>query len=349
MNRQRTGAPVAGPFAACLAAAALFGATTPAAKALLADLGPFTAAGLLYLGAGLAAWPFAFTRRKAGPHADPAQRRQLAGAIIAGGGVAPVLLLMGLHAAPAASVSLWLALELPATALLAWIFFSEHFGVNALAATALSATAGLVLASPGGFQFAWAGLLLAGAAIAWGLDNNLTARVDGYTPARYTFLKGLFAGSVNLAIGLAADHTHPAGSMISALVVGALGYGGSLLLYVGASQRLGAVRAQVLFATSPVFGVALAWSWLREPVGGIHLVAAALLGAAVALLLTERHSHRHAHPAAQHAHRHRHDDGHHTHRHPGLPASASHVHPHRHAPLLHAHAYLPDIHHRHAH
>jgi len=349
VSRRRIRPALAGPFAACLVAAALFGAATPAAKTLLEDLGSFTAAGLLYLGAGLMALPFASSREVRGLRPNPAQRRTLAGAIIAGGGVAPVLLLMGLHAAPAASVSLWLALELPATALLARALFAEHLGRRTLEAVALAAGAGILLASPSGFQFAWAGLLLAGAALAWGLDNNLTARVDGYTPSRYTVLKGLAAGSVNLAIGLATGHAPSARSAGAALLVGAIGYGGSLLLYVGASQRLGAVRAQVLFATSPLFGVALAWGWLGEPVGLVHLAAGALLAAAAALLLTEQHAHRHAHAAERHVHRHRHDDGHHDHRHRDLPAATSHVHPHRHAPLVHAHAHLPDVHHRHGH
>lgn len=349
MNRAGGRGRHIGPFAACLAAAALFGATTPAAKVLLTDLGPFTTAGLLYVGAGLAALPFAFSRDRRKPTPDPAQRWTLAGAILAGGGIAPVLLLMGLHTAPAASVSLWLALELPATAVIARAFFAEHFGRHALAAVALSVVAGLLLASPGGFQFAWAGLLLAGAAFAWGVDNNLTARVDGYTPARYTLLKGLTAGAVNVGIGLAVERVPAARPATAALLVGAIGYGGSLLLYVGASQRLGAVRAQVLFAIAPLCGVAVARGWLGEPVGGIHLTAAVLLGGAVALLLTERHAHRHVHPALRHAHRHRHDDGHHPHRHPGRPASVAHLHAHRHAPLAHTHAHLPDLHHRHTH
>jgi len=47
------------PLIWCLAAAALFGAAAPAAKMLAVQLGPFTLAGLLYLGAALFVQPSA--------------------------------------------------------------------------------------------------------------------------------------------------------------------------------------------------------------------------------------------------------------------------------------------------
>jgi len=340
---------MANSVAACLLAAALFGAAAPAAKHFLNSVGPFTAAGWLYLGAALAAFPLAMRARV--PRRRPGRRQHLmlAGAIIAGGVVAPVLLMAGLSIAPAASVSLWLALEMPATAVLAWLWFGDHLGRRVLAAAGLATAAGLLLASPEGFRFAWAGLLVAAAAVAWGLDNNLTALVDGFSAARYTLLKGFTAGTVNLALGTIIEGFPAALALAAALVIGAIGYGGSLLFYVGASQRLGAVRAQVLFATAPLFGVALAWGALREPVGIVHLGAGALLAASVALILTERHAHRHAHAAVRHAHSHRHDDGHHAHDHPGLSPAVRHAHPHRHPPLVHVHAHDHDLHHHHAH
>src|SRR5207302_7669433 len=47
------------PVLASLAAALLFGASTPLAKAPLASIGPLTLAGLLYLGGAIGAMPFA--------------------------------------------------------------------------------------------------------------------------------------------------------------------------------------------------------------------------------------------------------------------------------------------------
>ena len=48
-----------------------------------------------------------------------------------------------------------------------------------------------------------AGFLVLLACCCWGLDNHLTALIDGLTPSQSTFWKGLVAGSVNTALGLA--------------------------------------------------------------------------------------------------------------------------------------------------
>jgi len=88
----------------CLAAAALFGASTPLSKGLLRSLGPFSLAGLLYLGAAAAVVPFA--RGNGSGERRRENRWRLAGAVVAGGVLGPVLLLVGLRRTSAASVSL---------------------------------------------------------------------------------------------------------------------------------------------------------------------------------------------------------------------------------------------------
>jgi hypothetical protein len=133
------------------------------------------------------------------------------------------------------------------------------------------------------------------------------------------------------------------------LLLGALGYGLSLMLYVRAAQQLGASRSQMFFASSPVFGIGLAVALLGEPLTWLHAAAASLVATAMVLLFTERHVHRHAHAVQRHTHSHRHDDLHHAHVHRGLPAWVRHTHAHRHAPAVHTHPHEPDLHHRHAH
>ena len=344
-------ARLAGPVLWCLAAAALFGASTPASKLLLDDaLGPFTLAGLLYLGAGLATLPFALRGGSAARRRDPANLRRLLGAVLFGGVLGPVALLAGLKLAPAASVSLWLNLETPATALLAWVFFRENLGARAWAANALVVAAGVALAAPAGFSLAPAALLVAVAAVCWGLDNNFTAVIDGWTPAQTTAVKGLVAGAVNLGLGVAVEGGLPSAPVvIGALGVGALAYGASIVLYIRGAQQLGATRSQMIFSTAPFLGVAVAWGLLGEPVQAAQLGAAALLVGALALLLTDKHGHVHRHSALTHTHAHRHDDGHHDHVHPGLPVEAWHTHEHAHGAVEHTHPHQPDLHHRHRH
>lgn len=335
--------PFAAPALWCLLAAALFGASTPVSKALLGGLGPISLAGLLYLGAALATAPAAIGRPW-----DRSELRRLLGAVVFGGVLGPVLVLLGLRLAPAGSVALWLNLEAPATALLGWAFFREHIGARTWIAAALTWGASVLLVGPAGGGGWQAALLVAAGCLAWGLDNNLTAVIERLTPAQTTFAKGLVAGSVNLGLGLLLE-TPPTqtGPVLGALAVGTLSYGASIGLYVAGAQQLGATRAQMIFATAPFWGVLLAW--VREPVLLAQVVAGALMAGALALIYSERHAHAHTHEATRHTHWHRHDDGHHAHAHPDDPVRGWHVHEHEHAPVTHTHPHRPDLHHRHQH
>ena len=341
------------PVLWCLAAAALFGASTPASKVLLLDVGPLTLAGLLYLGAAAATLPFALRGGSASRRRDPVNVRRLAGAVLFGGVLGPIALLVGLKTAPSASVSLWLNLETTATALLAAAFFHEHLDARAWFANGLVLLAGVLLAAPEGFAVAPSALLIGAACLCWGLDNNLTAIIDGYTPAQTTFAKGLGAGLVNLTLGAAVEGTglgHVGVPVLaSALAVGALAYGASIVLYIQGAQQLGATRSQMLFATAPFLGMAAAWGGLGEPVLPVQALAALVMAVALGLLLNSHHAHEHAHEAMVHTHPHRHDDGHHTHTHPDLPPEVWHTHEHTHEPMVHSHPHVPDLHHRHRH
>lgn len=353
-NAGMTGSPrrtaLSLPVLASVAAALLFGASTPLAKALLSSLGPFTLAGLLYLGGAVGAVPFVFRGGSGELRRDPRQRRLLGLAVVFGGGVAPVLLLLGLRAAPAASVSLWLNTEVVATALLAWTLFRENLDRQTVVAGGLILAGGIILAAPDGAAGWKAGAFVAGACVCWGMDNNLTALVSGFTPAQTTLAKGLIAGTVNLALGLVLGQHLPGVARVSAaLGVGAISYGCSIMLYIFGAQHLGATRSQLLFATSPFLGVILAWTMFHERIQASQLAAIPCIVAGLYFMLTARHEHEHVHEAMMHTHSHRHDDEHHTHVHPGLPAWVRHTHPHEHAPLTHSHPHVPDLHHRHRH
>ncbi len=337
-----------------LLSAALFGASTPIAKILLEAVPSAALAGLLYLGAALFVTPAVIARGRRGEDLlprDRTNRLRLLGAVIFGGGLGPVLVLVALSQARAASVSMWLNLETVATAILGVLIFREHLGRLAVVGNVGVFAAGVLLAWDGGLGEWLPGLLVAGAALCWGLDNHLTALIDGIRPEESTFFKGLGAGAVNLGLGLAIAGTPelPAGPVLLALLVGALSYGASIVLYISAAQSLGAVRAQMIFATAPFLGVLGSVLLLGEALSAWQIAAGVLLVAANAILAFERHEHAHTHRAERHEHGHRHDDGHHDHQHPGLAASVWHTHAHEHEPLTHDHRHLPDLHHRHDH
>ncbi|MCX5795943.1 MAG: DMT family transporter [Elusimicrobia bacterium] len=339
------------PFLLAVLSAVLFGAASPASKPLLGHFSSNQLAGLLYLGAaiGIAPWAFRGSVRKPW-QLDARNRRFLLGAIVFGGILAPVLVLLGLKAAPAASVSLWLNLELVATAVLGAALFRDSLGWGGWTASGVAALAAVVLAWGGGAAGVQAAALVALACACWGLDNQLTSLIDGIAPADSTFWKGLAAGTVNLAIGSAlAPWSGGLKETAQALAIGAACYGASIALYVAAAQRLGATRSQILFSTAPFFGVLISMAALGEKLSWLQAAAGGLFVCAAALLALEKHHHAHRHEPLEHEHRHRHDDQHHGHVHTEALPGAEHAHRHSHAAYEHAHPHWPDLHHRHRH
>lgn len=337
--------------AAALAAAALFGAGTPVAKQLLGTVDPWLLAGLLYLGsgAGLALWRLLSRAERVKLPAG--QRIWLAGAVVSGGVIGPLLLMFGLSRMPASGASLLLNAEGVFTALLAWFAFKENFD-RRIALGMLAIVAGaLVLSWPGEARIgdAWPALAVLGACAAWAVDNNLTRKVALADATWIASIKGLVAGGVNLGLGLAIGASLPPVPWLAgALLLGLGAYGISLTLFVVALRHVGTARTGAYFSVAPFFGAVLAVGWLGEPVTPALLVAGALMAAGVWLHLTEQHAHPHAHLAEEHDHEHEHDM-HHQHEHAEGPVAGLHSHPHRHEPLTHTHAHFPDAHHRHSH
>jgi len=352
---------MSGPSLALLAAA-LFGASTPLAKLLLgAGIAPVLLAGLLYLGSGVGLALFQLARRAVAGGAGEGSRLPLAewlwlaGAILAGGVVGPLLLMVGLSTTTGASASLLLNLEGVFTTLIAWFVFKENFDRRILLGVACI-TAGALLLSAGGSIGGSLGhsllgpLAIAGACLAWAVDNNLTRQVSLNDATFIAMLKGCAAGLVNVAIGLAAGATLPgAPGLAGAALVGFLGYGVSLALFVVALRRLGTARTGAYFSVAPFMGALVAILLLGEPASPWLIGAGALMALGLWLHLSERHEHEHEHEPARHEHTHVHDE-HHRHEHDAdAPAGEPHSHLHSHARLRHRHPHFPDAHHRHSH
>ena len=338
---------------AALGAALLFGAGTPLAKLLLASTNPWLLAGLLYLGSGLGLTLLRLLRRsEQRARLAPGEWPWFAGAVLAGGVVGPVLLMWGLVGMPASGAALLLNAEGVFTAVIAWVVFRENVDRRIFIGM-LAIVAGAVLLSwPGQASFgdALPALAVLGACLAWGIDNNLTRKVSLADASWIASVKGLAAGSTNLALALALGAAWPSAAQVGgALAVGLLAYGISLVLFVVALRHLGTARTGAYFSVAPFFGAVVAVLGLGEQVTAPLSIAGALMAVGVWLHLSERHEHEHDHAVVEHEHEHEHD-AHHQHAHDGLVVPAApHTHRHRHEPLRHQHAHFPDAHHQHGH
>lgn len=346
--------------AAALLAAALFGASAPFAKVLLASMSPSLLAALLYLGSGLGLLALRIVRREPSVSLPKAEWRWLAAAILSGGIVAPVLLLIGLTHVGAASASLLLNAEAVFTALLAWFVFKENFDRRIAFGMLAIVLGALVLSWPTQMNVsiidfsAWLpSLAILGACFCWGLDNNFTRKISLNDATWITMTKGLVAGTSNLLIAIFVGATWPGLSLVlSAALLGFLSYGLSLTLFVIALRHLGTARTGAYFGVSSFFGALLAIVAFGDAITAQLAVGGALMLVGVALHLSERHSHEHAHEEMHHEHEHIHgaNDPHHEHVHtPPVVPRTRHSHAHFHPSLRHTHEHYPDAHHVHDH
>jgi drug/metabolite transporter (DMT)-like permease len=341
-----------------IAAAVLFGVSTPFAKLLVGGIDPILLAGLLYLGSGcgLSVWILLRSRfwdRRQEAGIKPAQLPWLAGAVVAGGVAGPVLLMSGLTVVPASSASLLLNMEGVCTAVLAWFVFRENFDKRIVLGMVAIAAGGSVLSFSESEQFSlhWGSLMILGACLMWGIDNNLTRKISAGDPLQIAVTKGMIAGCTNIFIAYLAGAKFPAPlAFLSAAFLGILGYGLSLVFFVLSLRHLGTARTGAYFSIAPFVGAAVSIIMLGESITASFMVGAFLMGIGVWIHLTENHPHEHGHEELVHDHSHSHDE-HHCHEHDEEPdlSGTAHTHPHVHCKLVHSHPHYPDIHHRHRH
>jgi drug/metabolite transporter (DMT)-like permease len=340
---------------AALVSAVLFGVTTPIAKGLLSGTQPLLIAGLLYLGSGIGVTALRLIQDR-GWSATGLRHGDwpwLALTTLVGGIIAPALLMLGLVRADAADASLLLNLEVVFTAVLAWLVFKEPANWRVVLGLVAILAGGLILVWPERFATARslpALSFIVAACLCWALDNNLTRKVSASDARVLAAIKGLIAGVTNTLLAfLLGAALPPLPHVLATLLIGFLGYGLSLVLFIVALRQLGAARTGAYFATAPFIGAAAAMLLYGQSGDGAFWLAAACMGAGVWLHVTEDHVHEHVHRPLSHSHPHTHDE-HHRHEHVSdSDGDEPHTHEHAHGWLHHRHAHFPDIHHRHGH
>jgi drug/metabolite transporter (DMT)-like permease len=267
-----------------VAAAALYALSVPLSKLLMDSVSPGALAGLLYLGAGAGMWSYLGMRRMAGgtSSARPVGKRDIPYfvAMVALDIAAPLLLMAGLAACAPETISLLNNFEIVATALIARAAFGESISPKLWAGIASMTTSCMLLSvEPGtGVSFSSGSLLVLGACLCWGIENNCTAAIADCDPALVVAVKGAGSGAGALAVALLGGSPLP--SLVPALLAMALGfasYGLSILAYVTAQRGLGAARTSAYYAVGPFIGVAVAWAIFGETPGASFVVALALM------------------------------------------------------------------------
>jgi drug/metabolite transporter (DMT)-like permease len=309
--------------------------------------------GLLYLGAGVGLSLMRLSRRAFRLPAVEARLRKsdlpwLALVIGAGGVFGPVLLMFGLTRTAASGASLLLNLEGVATMTIAWVIFRENVDRRLLLGAAAILAGAVLLSWQGEASFNWGALLIAGACLCWGIDNNFTRKISSADPVQIASLKGLVAGTVNMGLALVQGARLPSiGTAAAVGAVGLFGYGVSLIFFVLGLRDLGTARTGAYYSLAPFVGAVLSIFLLHDPVSIRLYIAGGLMALGLWLHLSEIHEHEHAHEVMEDEHKHVHDE-HHQHAHTADdPSGEPHTHRHRHEPATHTHPHYPDLHHRH--
>lgn len=345
---------IQGPLLATLSAV-LFGISPVLCKMVIGEMSPALLAGLLYLGSGVGLQILLLFQRRNSlrelRQLSPQQRFKLLGAVLSGGIIAPLCLTYGIKYGTASEVTLLLNLETVATTVIAWLIFKENISPRVWAGKALILIAAsiVVLKSDGGFDFSLSGILIVFACIFWGIDNNLTRDVEELSSTVLASVKGLGAGVFTILLALLfSSGTATAVQVGGSLLIGALSYGLSLVLFVEALRKIGSARTATYFAIGPFIGTLMSIALLGDRPPTSYWFAMSLMLAGVFLLYNEVHRHLHTHKSMTHTHKHVHDE-HHQHEHEEGEAAAPHEHLHVHDVIIHSHGHWPDIHHRHSH
>ena len=312
-------------------AAALYALNVPLSKLLLQSVSPAMMAALLYLGAGIGIGILYLTRFRKSESQSRLTRQELPfvlGMILLDI-AAPILLMLGLKQASAESAALLGNFEIVATSLIALVLFSEQISKKLWIAIALVTLSSVILSvKPGqSISFSLGSLLILGACVCWGLENNCTRKLSSKSTAQIVLLKGIFSGLGSLVVALVIGERFPAiGSIFAALLLGFAAYGLSIFFYIRAQRDLGAAKTSAYYAIAPFLGVIFSFLLFRDHLEWPFFVALAVMLLGTYFSITDsialQHTHSHVH---LHTHEHRHDGLTHTHEH-----ANQHTHLHTH-------------------
>ena len=267
-------------------AAALYAISTPVSKMMLQTVAPTMVAAFLYLGAGIGMGAMMFVR--SGRHRMTEERLHksdipYAAAMVLLDIAAPILLMYGLKTCSASNTSLLNNFEIVATALIALLFFGEKVRPKLWMAIMLVTIASILLSLDDGsmteaFTFSRGSLLVLGATICWGLENNCTRQIADRDPMEIVTVKGFGSGLGAFLIAVCVGAEFPAAQHIFIiLILGFVAYGLSIYFYTYAQRSIGAAKTSTYYALAPFIGALLSILMLGEPVTLTFMIASVIM------------------------------------------------------------------------
>ena len=298
-------------------AALFYAVNVPCAKRLMDDAAPTFMAAFLYLGAGIGVgimYLFRFRKEKL---EQKLGRKDIpyTVAMVVLDIVAPILLMAGVSIGTAANASLLGNFEIVATTLIALLFFKEKVSWRLWIAIALVTCSSIILSfsGSGSLQFSLGSLLVIGATVCWGLENNCTRSISDKSSYQIVTIKGLGSGAGAFIIAvILGEKLPPLKNIILILALGYVSYGLSIFTYVRAQNTLGAAKTSAYYAAAPFIGVLLSVLFLKEQLSFTFLIALLVMIAGTVVIIYETlvHNHTHVH---KHYITHTHDGTTHTH------------------------------------
>ena len=260
--------------AAAFLAAALYAINIPFSKLLTEYVSPTMMAGLLYLGAGVGMLLYTSASSMFGKKVvkEPLTKKELPYtiAMVVLDIFAPILLMNGLVITSSANATLLNNFEIVATSIIALVIFKEVVSKRLWIAIALVTLSSVILTfeGAGSFNFNIGSLLVLGATICWGFENNCTNKISNKSSEEIVIIKGIFSGLGSLIAAFIIGEQLPGLLYIACvLILGFVSYGLSINFYISAQKHIGAAKTSAYYAVAPFLGVVFSLILLGERPG----------------------------------------------------------------------------------
>jgi drug/metabolite transporter (DMT)-like permease len=135
-------------------------------------------------------------------------------------------------------------------------------------------------------------LLVLGATVLWGLDNNICRIITYHTEiARLVQLKSVIGGSILLIFGVFFLHASLRLEVVQLpqiILLGVVGFGTSLYFFLTSMKRIGIVKSVLVLSFSSVFGIIFASLLLGERISVPQIIAIVVMIAGTFLINIEK-------------------------------------------------------------